>query len=102
MATVINVFCNAGMSTSALVKKIQDFVKEKGSDIEISAYPFSEIDAKAKEANFVLLGPQIGYELKKVKAKLDPLGIPAGVIPMADYGRMNAENVLNFALKLKI
>jgi PTS system cellobiose-specific IIB component len=71
-------------------------------DIEISAYPFSELDANAKAANFVILGPQIGYELKKVKAKLDPLGIPSGVIPMADYGRMNAENVLNFALNLKI
>jgi PTS system cellobiose-specific IIB component len=90
------------MSTSALVKKIQEFVKEKEKDVDISAYPFSELDANVKDANFVLLGPQIGYELKKVKAKLDPQGIPAGVIPMADYGRMNAENVLNFALNLKI
>jgi PTS system cellobiose-specific IIB component len=102
MAKVIRVFCNAGMSTSALVKKIQEFIKEKEMDIEIAAYPFSELDSKAKTADFVLLGPQIGYELKKVKGKLDPLGIPAGVIPMADYGRMNAENVLNFALNLKI
>ncbi|MDR2803948.1 MAG: PTS sugar transporter subunit IIB [Treponema sp.] len=102
MATVINVFCNAGMSTSALVKKIQAFAKEKNLDVEISAHPFSELDAKAKGSNFVLLGPQIGYEHKKVKAKLDPLGIPSGVIPMADYGRMNAENVLNFAMNLKL
>ncbi|MDR2600964.1 MAG: PTS sugar transporter subunit IIB [Spirochaetaceae bacterium] len=102
MATVINVFCNAGMSTSALVKKIQDHVASKGLDITINAFPFIELDSKAKEANFVLLGPQIGYEHKKVKAKLDPLGIPSGVIPMADYGRMNAENVLNFALGLKV
>jgi PTS system cellobiose-specific IIB component len=90
------------MSTSALVKKIQGYAAEKGLDITIEAHPFAEIDSKSADADFVLLGPQIGYEHKKVKAKLDPKGIPSGVIPMTDYGRMNAEGVLNFALALKI
>ena len=34
------------------------------------------------------------------KKKMEPRGIPVGVIPMADYGMMNGEKVLEFALGL--
>ncbi|MDR2803460.1 MAG: PTS sugar transporter subunit IIB [Treponema sp.] len=100
-AIKIRVFCNAGMSTSMLVKKIQETAAKKGIDAEIAAFPYSEFDNKAREADVVLLGPQIGYESANATAKLKDTKIPLAVIPMVDYGMMNGEKVLDFALNLK-
>jgi PTS system cellobiose-specific IIB component len=46
------------------------------------------------------LGPQVGYTLNKAKKICEPKGIPVDVIPMVDYGMMNGQKVLDFALKL--
>ena len=39
---VIKLFCASGMSTSVLVNKMKDAAKEKGVEVEISAYPESQ------------------------------------------------------------
>jgi PTS system cellobiose-specific IIB component len=98
---VINLFCAAGMSTSVLVKKMQEAAKEKGKDAQIAAYPFSEMDQHLDETDVALLGPQVGFNLGKAKEMCDPRGIPVDVIPSADYGMCNGMNVLKFAYKLK-
>ena len=41
---VIRLFCAAGMSTSLLVKKMEEAAKEKGKDADIAAYPFTEME----------------------------------------------------------
>ena len=41
---VIRLFCAAGMSTSVLVKKMQEAAKEKGKDADIAAFPISEME----------------------------------------------------------
>ncbi|MDR0409433.1 MAG: PTS sugar transporter subunit IIB [Spirochaetaceae bacterium] len=97
----IRVFCNAGMSTSMLVAKMREAVSKRGLDVNIEAYPFGEFDERAKEADAVLLGPQIGYEKGNAVKKLASTNIPVDVIPMVDYGMMNGEKVLDFALNLK-
>jgi PTS system cellobiose-specific IIB component len=97
----VRVFCNAGMSTSMLVKKIREVAVKKGVELDIEAYPYPEFDTYSDGAEVILLGPQIGYELENVKKKLGAKNIPVGVIPMVDYGMMNGEKVLDFALNLK-
>jgi PTS system cellobiose-specific IIB component len=84
-----------------LVTKIKEAAPKKGIDVDIVAYPFSEFDEKAKDADVVLLGPQIGYEKGNAVKKLASTNIPIDVIPMVDYGMMNGEKVLDFALNLK-
>jgi PTS system cellobiose-specific IIB component len=37
---------------------------------------------------------------EKQKKICEPKGIPVDVIPMVDYGMMNGQKVLDFALKL--
>lgn len=96
----IRLFCNAGMSTSMLVKKMQEAAKKQGVEVEIIAYPLSELESKSEGSDVVLLGPQVGYEEQRVKTILEPKKIPVGVIPMVDYGMMNGEKVLSFALSL--
>ena len=66
----IRLFCANGMSTSLLVKKMEEAAKE------------------------------IGYQLAKSKEICGAAGVPVDVIPMADYGMCNGMNVLRFAFKL--
>ncbi len=90
----IVLFCNAGMSTSVMVKKIQDAAKDSGFDCTIKAYALAEASAMKDESiDMVLLGPQIRHKRDNVK-KIFP-NIPVDYIDMADYGMMNGKNVLN-------
>lgn len=97
---VIRLFCAAGMSTSLLVKKMEEAAKEKGKDVDIVAYPFTEMERVIEGVDVALLGPQVGYQLAREKEICDPKGVPVDVIPMQDYGMCNGMNVLKFAYKL--
>ena len=96
----IRLFCAAGMSTSLLVNKMKAAAKGKGIEVDIEAFPEGQMDKHLDNVNIALLGPQVGYTLGKAKKICDAKGIPVDVIPMVDYGMMNGEKVLEFALKL--
>ena len=83
---VIRLFCAAGMSTSLLVKKMEEAAKEKGKDADIAAYPFTDMERMIEGVDVALLGPQVGYQLARAKEICDPKGVPVDVIPMQDYG----------------
>ncbi|ALB44253.1 MULTISPECIES: PTS sugar transporter subunit IIB [Clostridium] len=97
---IIRLFCAAGMSTSLLVNKMKEAAKNKGIDVDIEAFPESQMDKNIEGVDVALLGPQVGYTLNKAKRICEPKGIPVDVIPMVDYGMMNGQKVLDFALKL--
>ena len=89
--------CAAGMSTSMLVKRMQDAAKAEGKDYEIFAKSTSDIDAELAsdhKPDVLLLGPQVGYLKNDVKKKTDEAGIPMDVIKMMDYGMMKGDKVL--------
>ncbi len=89
--------CAAGMSTSMLVKRMQDAAKAEGKDYEIFAKSTSDIDAELAsdhKPDVLLLGPQVGYLKNDVKKKTDDAGIPMDVINMMDYGMMKGDKVL--------
>ena len=88
--------CAAGMSTSLLVNKMNEAAK--GMSLEINAYPIGSLDKHASNADVILLGPQVRYELNNVKGKYPDK--PVAVIDMRDYGMMNGGKVLDFAIKL--
>ena len=73
----IRLFCANGMSTSLLVKKMEEAAKEKGKEVDIKAYPILDMERICGAA-----------------------GVPVDVIPMADYGMCNGMNVLRFVFKL--
>ncbi len=90
----ITLACAGGMSTSLLCKKIITASEKKGFEkTECNAYPVAELKNAAPGSNVILLGPQIAYEEKKVKAQFPD--IPVIVIPMTDYGMMNGEKIFN-------
>ncbi|ACG62619.1 TPA: PTS sugar transporter subunit IIB [Streptococcus equi subsp. zooepidemicus] len=100
MKTIMLV-CNAGMSTSMLVTKMQKAAQARGIEIEIWAVPVSEADNEvaAKTIDVLMLGPQVKFLLKDFKTKFEP-AIKVDVINMADYGLMNGDKVLETALTM--
>ena len=80
----IRLFCANGMSTSLLVKKMEEAAKEKGKEVDIKAYPILDMERLIGEAEEIC----------------GAAGVPVDVIPMADYGMCNGMNVLRFAFKL--
>jgi len=91
--------CNAGMSTSMLVQKMQKVAVEKGIEVTLDAIPSTDLSGCWQSADVILLGPQIGFMKDSVKDTVENK-IPVEVINMIDYGRMNADKVLTVALDL--
>lgn len=89
--------CNAGMSTSLLVLRMQEAAKEMGVDVEIQAVAVSMAEKILNEWDIVLLGPQVRHQINMLKKASQ--GVPVEVIDMRDYGLMNGKNVLESALK---
>ncbi len=90
--------CAAGMSTSLLVTRMEESAKQKNITVHIEAHPVGDIEKYGHQADVILLGPQVRYQLHAVKKEYP--NKPVEVINMQDYGMMNGEKVLNYALSL--
>lgn len=97
---IIKLFCQAGMSTSLLVYKMQQEIKLQNLDIAVKAYPVTSIITELPTADVVLLGPQVVYKEADTLKLAKPLGVPVAVIELKDYGMINGKGVLEKALKL--
>ncbi|MBD2780949.1 PTS sugar transporter subunit IIB [Xenorhabdus szentirmaii] len=92
--------CAAGMSTSMLATNMSSEAGKKGMEVVVKAIPIQELEAGLGEADVVLLGPQVHYELKRITALAEPLGKPVGVIDRMDYGALRGDKILEHALGL--
>ncbi|MTB64844.1 PTS sugar transporter subunit IIB [Streptococcus sp. zg-86] len=97
----IMLVCNAGMSTSMLVTKMLKSAADKGIETTIWAVPVSEVadEVANKSIDVLLVGPQVKFMLDEYKENYEP-AIKVGDINMVDYGTMNGDKVLDFALAL--
>lgn len=96
----ILLLCQAGMSTSLLVKKMTEAAQKKGIEAEIKAVGLEKFQENMDQYDVFLLGPQVKYkkaELEKIAAEL---GKKVEVINTVDYGMMRGDKVLDFALGL--
>lgn len=84
--------CAAGMSTSMLVEKMIAAAQEQGYACTIAAHPIAKAAEVGEEADVILLGPQVRYELDRVKGLFPDK--PVESIAMADYGMMRGDNVI--------
>lgn len=96
----ITLICAGGMSTSVLVKKMQDAAKAAGQEVHIIAMAESAFVSYKEPTDVLLLGPQIGYLLDEMKSTYEPQGIKVAGINLMDYGQMNGKKVLEMALAL--
>lgn len=93
--------CAAGMSTSMLVTQMQKAAKTQ-EEVSIRAISTSEIDhvVATEKVDLILLGPQVKYQEKTIKERVQSQGVPVAVIAMSDYGRMDGKAVLKTALQM--
>lgn len=91
----IVVCCAMGLTTSMLMKKIEDYYEKNEKDVTVAAMPIEKAMKPDLEADVVLLGPQIRYELENFQKKHPD--IPSGFIPLQAYGTMDGEKVAKFA-----
>lgn len=92
--------CSAGMSTSMLVKKMQQAALERGVDCQIAAMSVSHFDEAIIEYDVCLLGPQVRFQLDELKKIADGHGKNIAAISPQDYGMMKGNEVLTQALDL--
>jgi len=96
----IYLVCNAGMSTSILVRKMQEVAEKQGlADLKIEAFSVEILDEKVNSADVILIGPQIRHMVNDVK-KVVAGHCPVAVIDMRDYGMLKGQKILDDALKL--
>lgn len=90
--------CAAGMSTSLLVSKMEKAAADEGYECEIEAVPFKINEPKIEEADVVLLGPQVRFNLKPLQERYPDL--PSAAIDMMAYGMCDGASILKQAKDL--
>lgn len=88
--------CNAGMSTSLVVTKMQEAAKAEGKNYKIWAVEQGEIQGELGNFDVLLLGPQVRHILRRV-TKLVGDQAAVDVIDGAAYGRCDGAAVLKQA-----
>lgn len=96
----ITLVCAGGMSTSILVKKMEDVAKQEGIEVTIVAMSEAAFAGYKEPTDVLLLGPQVSYLLNEMKAAYEPKGIKVDAIDMMTYGRMDGKQVLDMALSM--
>lgn len=92
--------CAAGMSTSMLVEKMKQSASSRNVAVEITAVPVSDFEQIVTEADVILLGPQVKFQLQSLRAAAAKHGVPVDAIDMMQYGSMQGDKVLDHALSL--
>ncbi len=98
--TKILLCCSAGMSTSMLVKKMQQAAESQNLTTQIEAHSVSSFAEKIEEFDVCLLGPQVRFQLEALRPLAEQLGKGIDVISPLDYGMMKGDKVLEQALTL--
>ncbi len=80
---------------------VRTFPNAISLEVNISALAIAEAKGKIKnnEVDVVLLGPQVRFQKPEIEAVAQGK-MPVAVIEMKDYGTMNGQAVLEFAMKL--
>lgn len=85
--------CNGGMSTSMLMNAMKEAAENENYECSISAYGVSVASKQITEADIVLVGPQISYEIPQLKAKFPNQTFME--VDSLDYGLMKGKKVLH-------
>ena len=87
----ISLFCNAGMSTSLVASKMDDYYKSIGEDYDVEAYDFSAMLDEADESDVIVLAPQVAWAYDDTRKDYPDKKILT--LTMAEFGSMNGEIV---------
>ncbi|NBJ69495.1 MULTISPECIES: PTS sugar transporter subunit IIB [Clostridia] len=89
--------CNAGMSSSILVDKMNKAAAAQNLDVVVEARSNNAINEEVGKWDICLVGPQIIYAVDSIKATL---GIPVAAVEPRTYAMANGEEALKQAFKM--
>lgn len=93
----IRLFCANGFSTAMMCGKIAQAAEAAGCSYDVRAFPYSAIKDEGARADFILLGPQIRYNLQKAR-ELFP-DKPVEVMDALMYGQMDGKAAFDLIQK---
>lgn len=93
----ILLICAVGMSTSLIVKKMQEIAP---AGTQISADASSNLAEIIDDYDVVLVGPQIRFREAQIRELAAGKNIEVGLIEPIWYGRLMAKEILDYALEL--
>lgn len=82
--------------TVKLATKMNSFAKKNKINVIVDVSSFSNIDVNGKDADVILLTPELYQLEEEVKNKFPDKVVKA--INSSDYGLLNAENIFKIAL----
>lgn len=88
--------CNAGLSTSLVVSKMQDAAKAEGKNYKVWAVDHESISEELGNFDVLLLGPQVRHMLRRVRKEVGDQAVVDVIEPMS-YGRCDGAAVLKQA-----
>jgi cellobiose PTS system EIIB component len=91
--------CSSGMSTSLVVKKMEEAAKRRNITCTIWAVSQDKVEDEMKKADVLLIGPQMRFLKKKFEKMAEDIGISMDIINPMDYGRCNGDAILDAAIK---
>ncbi|WP_027062956.1 PTS sugar transporter subunit IIB [Mesoplasma seiffertii] len=89
--------CSAGMSTSMLVKKMNDYASLNELDYEIKAMGMAEAKPQIDQWDVIMVGPQVSYVLNDLKSLTEK---PVEVIPSTIYALAKGADAIKMAQRL--
>lgn len=96
----ILLICDMGMSTSLVVKRMQEAAIEQEIDTFIEAKGSQEFEDNVTEFDCFLIAPQISYKLNDFQLVANTYSKPIALINMMDYGMTDGKKILSQALEL--
>lgn len=94
----ILIACNAGISTSMLVRDMRVVAQNKGVTCDIDAKDVGEAKRHLDQVDLLILSPQVRHE-ESIIHSLKP-ELPVYVMEMKDYGALNSSKILENAMNL--
>lgn len=91
------VVCNAGMSSSILVKKMKEYAASQGEELEIKAVSSASADEEAGEWDVCLVGPQLAHAVDEIEEAVE---VPTEAVEMRTYAMADGKAALEQAKAL--
>lgn len=88
------VVCNAGMSSSILVKKMKDYAASQGEELVIKAVSSAAAEDEAGEWDVCLVGPQLMHAVDEIAEAVE---VPTAAVDMRVYAMVDGEAALKQA-----
>ena len=94
----VKLLCAAGTSTQILAQKVQETADNLGLEMDVKAASVSGSDDACKDADLLLLTPQVAFKLDVVKMTFPDKKIES--IEMRAYGMMDGKAVIDHVKKV--